>query len=58
MNSDYGESVMSQHLLLAVAVMVMSLVSACGNTSVTNYGGVRGNGYFQGGTMGGMEAQP
>lgn len=49
---------MTQHIVLAAAMLMISLLSACGNTSVTNYGGVRGNGYFQGGGMGGMQAQP
>ena len=49
---------MSQQNLLAAAVLMMTVFSACGNTTVTNYGGVRGNGYFQGGGMGGLEAQP
>lgn len=49
---------MTQQIILAAAVLMMTVLSACGNTTVTNYGGVRGNGYFQGGTMGGMEAQP
>jgi hypothetical protein len=46
---------MSQQFFLILAVMAMSVLSACGNTSVKNYGGVRGNGYFQGGGMGGAE---
>jgi hypothetical protein len=57
-NDTTGESVMTQQIILAAAVLMMTVLSACGNTTVTNYGGVRGNGYFQGGTMGGMEAQP
>ena len=49
---------MTQQTRLAAAVLMMALLSACGNTTVTNYGGVRGNGYFQGGGMGGTPAQP
>lgn len=57
-NVEKGNSIMTQQILLAAAVLMMTVLSACGNTTVTNYGGVRGNGYFQGGGMGGMEAQP
>ena len=49
---------MTQHILLAAAVLMMTVLSACGNTTVTNYGGVGGNGYFQGGGMSGMDVQP
>lgn len=49
---------MSQQFFLALAVLVMTTLSACGNTSVTKFGGVRGNGYFEGGGMGGMEQTP
>ncbi len=53
---------MTQPRLLAATMlmmtMTMTMLAACGNTTVTNYGGVRGNGYFQGGGMGGVPAQP
>ncbi len=57
-NVEKGNSIMTQQILLAAAVLMMTVLSACGNTTVTNYGGVRGNGYFQGGGMGGMPDQP
>lgn len=49
---------MTQQITLAAAVLMITVLSSCGNTTVTNYGGVRGNGYFQGGSMGGIETQP
>lgn len=48
---------MTQQIMLAIALMMVTMMSACGTTTVTNYGGVSGNGYFQGGGMGGVEPQ-
>ena len=49
---------MTRHFIFAAAVLMITGLSACGNTTVTNYGGVRGNGYFQGGSMAGLPDQP
>lgn len=49
---------MTQQTILAAILLMLTVLSACGTTTVTNYGGVRGNGYFQGGSMGGTQAQP
>jgi hypothetical protein len=49
---------MTHQTILAATLLMITVLSACGNTTVTNYGGVRGNGYFQGGSMGGEKAQP
>lgn len=47
---------MTQQIMMAVALVMTMMLAACGNTSVTHYGGVSGNGYFQGGGMGNVTA--
>lgn len=47
---------MTQQIMMAVVLVMTMMLTACGNTSVTNYGGVSGNGYFQGGGMGNVDA--